>query len=204
MGMAKKTPEQKRAEYLRAKQKRANLPPEELAAWKAKCVAQQTAYRKRHPEKAQEMARRASANQQKRLREDPTARERTRANMRAFLQKRRKRIIDRLGGRCAVCGFDDIRALQIDHVHGNGAEHRRRTPNSYAYYKEIEAEADSGAYQVLCANHNQIKKAECNETSLGTPRPAKGQGRKARRKWSAGTELDTSSVPASPIGEPPE
>src|SRR5881394_22666 len=37
----------------------------------------------------------------------------------------RARALAFLGGRCVQCGFDDARALQIDHVHGGGNKERK-------------------------------------------------------------------------------
>ena len=73
--------------------------------------------------------------------------------------KHRMEIISILGIMCANCGFDDIRALQVDHVNGGGSIHRRNSKSSI-YYKEILEEIKSGSkkYQILCANCNQIKK----------------------------------------------
>ena len=34
--------------------------------------------------------------------------------------KWRLKVIDSLGGRCSRCGFNDVRALQIDHVNNDG------------------------------------------------------------------------------------
>jgi hypothetical protein len=72
----------------------------------------------------------------------------------------REKVIALLGDKCARCGFDDIRALQVDHVHGGG-------------YKEVKAIGPRGVYrrvlfhtsdyQCLCANCNWIKRAEQRE-----------------------------------------
>lgn len=64
-----------------------------------------------------------------------------------------------LGGVCVRCGFDDPRALQIDHVNGNGC----KTPfNNYNLAAKM-IRALPGSYQLLCANCNWIKRAERNE-----------------------------------------
>ena len=74
-----------------------------------------------------------------------------------------------LGGvRCVRCGFDDIRALQIDHVAGDGASHRRASPTNgnqgtTLYGAIIRGTVDRARFQVLCANCQWIKKAEDEE-----------------------------------------
>ena len=77
---------------------------------------------------------------------------------RAKREKDRAAILEILGARCKECGFDDPRALHIDHKNGNG--HAERKKFGGAYYANILARIRGGAdcYQVLCANHNLIKK----------------------------------------------
>lgn len=73
-----------------------------------------------------------------------------------------------LGGACKRCGFADARALQIDHVHGDGFTEkgeRRRIGSMGGYYKRVVEQAASGRYQLLCANCNWIKRAENGEHS---------------------------------------
>jgi formate-dependent nitrite reductase cytochrome c552 subunit len=76
--------------------------------------------------------------------------------------KKRKTLLKLLGGKCVRCGFDDWRALQIDHIDGGGRKHRRKFNNILGYYNDIEKSiiSEEGKYQLLCANCNQIKKYE--------------------------------------------
>ena len=77
----------------------------------------------------------------------------------------RERVIIALGGKCAVCGITDGRVLQIDHKDGKGAEDRRkhkRGYNSNTNYLTHILENPSN-YQILCANHNWIKRYDNNE-----------------------------------------
>lgn len=74
----------------------------------------------------------------------------------------RKRAIEKLGGKCVMCGFDDPRALQIDHVEGNGNKHRRKS-HWYSYYKSIVDGTIEISVQLLCANCNFIKRHENKE-----------------------------------------
>lgn len=77
-------------------------------------------------------------------------------------QRTRRTMLEALGGRCAQCGFADWRALQVDHVNGDGASDRRRSNGSrYAYAKIVAANPDK--YQLLCANCNWIKRYEHKE-----------------------------------------
>ena len=73
----------------------------------------------------------------------------------------RQEAIRRLGGRCNECGFDDIRALQIDHVSGGG-QRAHGEKNVYQTYKNAVVD-DGRKYQVLCANCNWIKRFKRGE-----------------------------------------
>jgi hypothetical protein len=78
--------------------------------------------------------------------------------------REREKLLDALGRKCIRCGYDaDIRALQIDHVNGGGTQERKQFPNFRSYYAYILQHADSGEYQVLCANCNVIKRMEERE-----------------------------------------
>lgn len=74
----------------------------------------------------------------------------------------RMEIIKFLGEKCNNCGFSDIRALEIDHVKGNGNQERKEYPVVYTRYKHILTELSKGSvdYQLLCANCNRIKEIE--------------------------------------------
>lgn len=85
--------------------------------------------------------------------------------------KRQREVLQQIhqkyGPRCHICGFDkDVRALQIDHVHGGGsAEIRGGRGAGLAYYMRVLRDT-TGRYQLLCANCNKIKRHE-NKESLG-------------------------------------
>lgn len=68
--------------------------------------------------------------------------------------------------KCIMCGYDDIRALSIDHINGGGGEHRRellRYGKSFSYKWLIDNNFPDG-YQILCMNCQFIKKLVNNET----------------------------------------
>lgn len=78
-----------------------------------------------------------------------------------YRQRRRVQMQMLLGGRCERCGFNDSRALQIDHINGGGCHDRKIHRRSVAPMQEIFANPDK--YQLLCANCNWIKRWERNE-----------------------------------------
>jgi len=85
----------------------------------------------------------------------------------------RRMCLRKLGDKCCRCGYRDLRALQFDHINGDGFKIRKTGPNGkytpgLEWNKRIIAAYDCGAlaerYQLLCANCNQIKRREQGET----------------------------------------
>ena len=72
-------------------------------------------------------------------------------------------VLDVLGRSCAICGFSDVRALQIDHINGGGRRHRLLlgSGNDPRFYKDVLE--NKYKFQILCANCNQIKRVENKE-----------------------------------------
>ena len=75
---------------------------------------------------------------------------------RAWRWRKRTEVIEFLGGKCAMCGFADIRALQVDHVNGGGTRERKsdRTLGVNDQLKRVRAHPT--LFQCLCANCNWI------------------------------------------------
>jgi len=74
-------------------------------------------------------------------------------------QQKRNIIFAIYGPNCAKCGFSDRRALQIDHVNGDGHKERKGKA-SFKVEPKIINEFFPGTYQILCANCNTIKAVE--------------------------------------------
>lgn len=98
---------------------------------------------------------------------------------RIWARKWKAAAIAALGGKCAHCGFTDERALQFDHVHGDGhkdvrpsdaaGRRQRKSVGLGTYYKRIAEHREPGRFQLLCANCNWIKRSE-NEEHLAYKR----------------------------------
>ncbi len=73
----------------------------------------------------------------------------------------RKELLKKLGAKCARCGFTDWRALQIDHIKGDGNKERMSTSRSKIFRMILDDHGER--YQILCANCNWIKRYENNE-----------------------------------------
>lgn len=67
---------------------------------------------------------------------------------------------------CVKCGYDEsIHALSIDHINGNGAEHRRveGTGGGRPFYSWLKRNGYPEGYQTLCMNCQFVKKFEERE-----------------------------------------
>lgn len=64
---------------------------------------------------------------------------------------------------CAFCSFSDHRALSIDHVNDNGADHRRAIglegKGGYVFYQWLKQNGYPEGFQTLCANCQFKKRA---------------------------------------------
>ena len=77
----------------------------------------------------------------------------------AYRRRQRAKVLAHLGGKCRQCAFPDERALEIDHVQGDGAKERtqRRRMGSRYVYKHVLSDTE-GRFQLLCANCNWRKR----------------------------------------------
>lgn len=60
--------------------------------------------------------------------------------------------------KCLHCGIADIDVLCIDHINGDGKEHRRTVPGGFYLYRWLKKNGFPKGYQTLCMNCN-LKKA---------------------------------------------
>jgi hypothetical protein len=88
----------------------------------------------------------------------------------------RTEIISIFGGCCNSCSFSDPRALQIDHINGDGL-HYKHDGKEYShrgvflYNKIIRGIFPKDDFQLLCANCNWIKRWEKGEMPKRIPLP---------------------------------
>ena len=66
-----------------------------------------------------------------------------------------------LGKICVKCGFNDLRALSIDHINGGGDKDRREVDKQI--YRWLRKNNYPEGYQTLCMNCQFIKRAENKE-----------------------------------------
>ena len=73
--------------------------------------------------------------------------------MNKYYEGRREKVLTHYGNgklACVRCGFDDIRALSIDHIDGGGSRHRKSLHKDF-YAWLIENDYPLG-YQTFCMN----------------------------------------------------
>ncbi|MBI4991589.1 hypothetical protein HZB96_05880 [Candidatus Gottesmanbacteria bacterium] len=78
-------------------------------------------------------------------------------------KKAKEEIFKILGKKCSKCGFDDIRALQVDHKNGDGYKDRHSRSVRKVFYK---IRKSPRGFQMLCANCNWIKRVENKEYAI--------------------------------------
>ena len=83
-----------------------------------------------------------------------------------YLRKRyselKKELTLLLGSKCARCGFEDKRVLQIDHINGGGRKHFKQAGGAYTMFREMikSVKSKENKYQLLCSNCNLIEAFE--------------------------------------------
>ena len=93
--------------------------------------------------------------------------EKARAMQKKYRDNRRKKLMELIGGaKCNQCGFNDYRALHIDHINGGGNREKIMLGQASFPLRFIREEIEKhgiNKYQVLCANCNWIKRHENKE-----------------------------------------
>jgi hypothetical protein len=77
----------------------------------------------------------------------------------------RKATLEKLGNKCnwPGCTWADPRALQIDHIYGGGNLESRKIGVISICLKILKMDNPGVKYQLLCANHNWVKRVENKE-----------------------------------------
>lgn len=118
----------------------------------------------------------------------------------AHNRKVRQDLLAAYGGKCACCGERTPEFLDIDHIHNDGAKHRKEVGSGNVMHKWIRKNNYPSDLQILCANCNQGKyrsgTGECpHETARRLERLAHGECQQTREIM-RGTESNV--VPALP------
>ena len=97
-----------------------------------------------------------AANMRRYRAENP---EKYRKQSREAKAKLKNAVFDMYGRECSECGFEDIRALTLDHIENNGAEERKELGERGVYLRATEKYRPN-EYRILCMNCQFIKRVE--------------------------------------------
>ena len=123
--------------------------PEDKKKWRVRYAAGNPSKVKRWARAAAER-RRLDISPQPRL--SPEA-----ARWRRSYQALRERVFNRYGAVCVHCGYDDMRALDLDHVRGHRYPKRKGKKRSYSRDSMLQSlKAPDGEFRILCRNCNWI------------------------------------------------
>jgi len=96
--------------------------------------------------------------------------DRKRAIAHKYLSKTKETVLKVYGNgvlACVVCGESRIDCLSIDHIEGNGAEHRKEIGNGSAtLYRWLKLNNFPSGFQTLCMNCQFIKEAEVRKGGI--------------------------------------
>lgn len=90
-------------------------------------------------------------------------------NWRLYYYREKRLVLTHYGdGKCACvkCGFDDVRALSIDHIAGQGNRIRRELNFGGQMYHWLKMQGYPKGYQTLCMNCQFVKRIENKECSI--------------------------------------
>lgn len=80
--------------------------------------------------------------------------ERIRAQNNASKLKKKIKVMEYYGGRCACCGENILAFLTIDHIANDGGEHRKKISSGSGIYNWLATNNFPPGFQVLCFNCN--------------------------------------------------
>lgn len=116
--------------------------------------ATKAAYRASNPERWRAMRQAAATRYAEKNREQ------IRAKRRTELARLKAAAVAAYGGRCSCpgCHVHHIELLTIDHINGDGGQHRRALgASSRDFYRWLEKQGYPAGYQVLCGSCNLAK-----------------------------------------------
>jgi len=89
-------------------------------------------------------------------------------SQRLYHERLKKQALEHYGNgkiACVKCGFDDIRALSIDHINAGGYQHKKKLKREgQNFYRWLISNSYPEGYQTLCMNCQWIKRAVNKET----------------------------------------
>lgn len=131
-----------------------------------KILIRTKAWRERNKDKINEKQRKYRVKFREKIREQQKEYfKKNKEKIKKFYKERRNKAIDKLGGKCVVCGWTDKRALVFDHVKDDGYKDKKggKTGRLITWILKTPVEEVKKKIQILCKNHNGIKQREKEE-----------------------------------------
>ncbi len=69
----------------------------------------------------------------------------------------KKKVFGLLGDKCALCGEPKVECLHLDHIHGEGYQHRLKRGHKGIYIDVIAEIIPKEKYRILCSNCNWLE-----------------------------------------------
>lgn len=98
------------------------------------------------------------------------------ARMERWRSGKRLEFIAQLGGKCVHCGEKNPIVLDFDHIHNDGAEHRRNTGGVAIVRYLSKHGVNPEQFQLLCKNCNWIKEYKRRKDALPKQEAAQPDG----------------------------
>jgi hypothetical protein len=92
--------------------------------------------------------------------------ERHQKRMIEYLWKFKAEAINKLGGKCVICGITDLRVLDINHLNGRGDDKGKFGMDMYSIILDGSRALDD--LDVRCCNHNRLYEYECGRRAVPT------------------------------------
>ena len=87
-----------------------------------------------------------------------------------YRQKLRTKLLEIYGDKCVLCGFNNLKALTLDHIDGKGNEERRKM-TEWAIYRNARDNYQPEKYRTLCMNCQFIERSKSGSGCMGSVKP---------------------------------
>ena len=115
--------------------------------------------------------------------------EKYRSQSRKSKARLKEQVFDKYGRKCVRCGFDDVRALTLDHVLNNGSDERAEHGERGVYRRAL-LDAHTSEYQTLCMNCQFIKRVEAGRQNQINPQWCASHGISSSNGSTADDRMD--------------
>jgi hypothetical protein len=155
-GEKKHNPEYRKIYYEKNREIILAKAKENYQKCKEKRIQRQHEY---YQENREEILRKRRIENKRLWRTDKKFKEQEKERKKMYVIQRKIETITHYGGKCTCCGETQMEFLSIDHINGNGNEHRQKIKRygGWNFYNWLKKNNYPEGYQVLCMNCNTAK-----------------------------------------------